>query len=242
MRTAWASGEVSAGHHSQVAFGIDAAHLDKLLDNDQVRERLFRSRKVIRDFDMPYIGGYSVNGENLYLDRHLPERITLEQDGSKKEVDPTIPLTGYRGHEPFEWSVMDALGWGYDAAHRAATGSERRVFVSHYGPDWWDPWQRAMQHWAKADEHERLVKMPKDYDTRPILAPPVNRALVAAVRRAMGGEGEARKLTKAAVDYTVSGAPREHCGNCEHYIPANACELVRGYIAHDGWCNKWAKE
>ena len=96
-----------------------------------------------------------------------------------------------------------------------------------------------MQHWAKADEHERLVKMPKDYDTRPILAPPVNRALVAAVRRAMGGEGETRKLTKAAVDYTVSGTNKEHCAICEHYVDPNECSKVKGYIASRGWCDRF---
>jgi hypothetical protein len=47
------------------------------------------------------------------------------------------------------------------------------------------------------------------------------------------------KQRKADVDYTVNGTDKEHCGNCKHYVGANECERVAGYVAHGGWCKLW---
>ena len=49
---------------------------------------------------------------------------------------------------------------------------------------------------------------------------------------------DSAKLTKAEVNYSP-GKPAEHCGNCTHYEPPNACSLVRGDIDPGYWCEKW---
>ncbi len=219
--------------------------LERVLDNPLVRERINRPRKISFAFDMPYVGGYSVNGDTIYGDRHLPEELELELDGQKKTVRPAEFLFDHLGHEPVEWSVMDGLGWSYNSAHAGpATGSERRKVIARLGPGWWTPWQREIGKYVKADQRERIEKMPKDYDLRPILYPPVNRALLAHVQKAMGKE---RKYTKAETHYSdTRGTRSQHCGKdrewgngCRYFEHPAACELVRGYIEARGLCDEY---
>src|ERR1700681_4877759 len=116
---------MSAGHHHQYAFGMSGEYLERILDSPEVRERINRPRKINFDFDMPYVGGYSIDGATIYGDRHLPKELELELDGQKKMVGLAECLFDYLGHEPVEWSVMDGLGWSYNSAHAGpATGSE----------------------------------------------------------------------------------------------------------------------
>ncbi len=161
---------MSAGHGGVHEFGMSGVMLDRVLNNPQVQERLYRPRQIIRDFDMAYCGSYSKNGEHIYLDRHLPKELTLERDGVKKTIDPAVFLAEPLGHEPVEWSVMDALGWSYGQAHSGpATGSERRKVLMILGPGWWPIWQKCIEGYVKADAHEKITKVPKDLDLRPML-------------------------------------------------------------------------
>ena len=68
---------------------------------------------------------------------------------------------------------------------------------------------RGAHLYASGDEHEKVQKVPKDLDMTPYLAPPVNRRLVEAMKKAMGG---AAKEPKALAHYTAQGRPAEHCG------------------------------
>lgn len=157
------------------------ATMAKLLANPEVQKRLFTYRQEDNDFDIPYIAGYSRNGETLYFDRHLPESLFLKLDGHKKEIQPRQFL---KLHESLEKAIIDALGWGYFPAHAAATAYERRGVFQMLGPQWWMPYTHAMDGYAKVDEHEKIKRAPKDLDMTPYLAPPVNHTLLKAVRRA----------------------------------------------------------
>lgn len=241
---------MSAGHHHVHSLGLSGAQLNRVLDSPAVRERLYRPRTINRENDMPYVGGYSKDGSTIYLDRHLPDEIQLELDGQTRIARPVEFLADPLGHEPVEWSVMDGLGWSYGHAHSGpATGSERRKVLRQLGPGWWGPWQHAIGRYVKADAHEKLVKMPADYDLRPILYPPVNEQLLLAVRRAMDGNSDLKK-SKSSVEYTNEGHPSTHCGpvkvwpkgDCQHFEAPNECELVRGHINPRGWCSLWTKK
>lgn len=234
---------MSGGHRHHDGIGLSGNQLDRVLNSPPVRDRLLMQRKISRDYDMPYVGGYSTDGKTIYLDRHLPEEVELELDGQKKLVRPDMFLAEFRGHEPVEWSVMDGLGWTYGHAHNGpATGSERRKVLIYLGPGWWGPWQRCMEHYIKVDAHEKIVKMPKDYDLRPILFPPVNHALLAAVKKAMGVSDEG-KCNKKDVNYS-EGMASSHCGpvkawprgECRFYEEPNSCEKVKGNIDPRYWC------
>lgn len=227
---------------------MSGEQLNRILNEPAVRAELIKPRNIVRDFDMPYLGGYSRSGDNIYLDRHLPETVWLQCDGQKKDIRPAEFLAEFMGHEPVEISVMNGAGWEYGPAHSGpATGSERRKLLMRLGPGWWAPYQEKMLEYVKVDEHEKLQVMPKDYDLRPILYPPLNEGLLAAVKRAMG---DTKKFAKAEVAYTNDGRPSEHCGpivgwsgknDCANFIYPSACEIVTGKISPRGWCKKWER-
>jgi hypothetical protein len=232
---------VSSGHSHAGGYGLDTGQLDRLLRNEEVRECLFRPFTVNRDCDVPYIAGYSTDGETIYIDRHLPETIKFEIDGKKYELDPTPFLLT---HERTEKALIDALGYGYSQAHRVATAAERRQFMQHHGPGIWVHYQAAMDKYAKYDEHEKLQKPPKDLDMTPYEASPVNKALLAHLEKAMGKP----KVSKEESEYDATGGkPSKHCGPdagwpkgyCSMYREEHKCTKVRGWIAHRGHCKYW---
>ena len=155
--------------------------MEKLKANPAVREKLWMPRTEDNSFDIPYIAGYSKDGKTIYYDRHLPEVLKLKYDRSTRDINPREFL---RLHETLEKAIIDALGWGYYHAHAAATAWERRNVFERLGPQWWMPYQHAMDGYAKADEHEKIKRVPKDLDLTPYKAPPVNHKLLEAIHKA----------------------------------------------------------
>jgi hypothetical protein len=227
---------MSSGHHGHQGFGISASTMKKLYDDQHVMQNYYRDYVVNKEYDIPYLGGYSVDGHTVYLDRHLPDEITFEQDGRKYNFRPseTIPY-----HERFEKAIMDAIGWSYSHAHRAANANERRYVVQLGLP--WSEYQKSLEPYIKADEIEKLVKVPPDLDMRPYYDPPVDHKLVDRLEQAMDG-GDVRK-SKKEVKYSL-GHKDSHCGpvakwkggDCTHFITPHGCEKVQGYINPTYWC------
>jgi hypothetical protein len=206
-----------------------------------VRDKLWQPREEDNSADIPFIAGYSNDRKIIFYDSHLPETVTLKLDGRTRDIRPREHI---RPHETIEPIIIDVFGWSYFPAHAVATAYEKRQFIQRVGPEWWMPYTHEMDGSANADEHENIRRVPKDLDMTPYLAPPVNRRLVEAMKKAMGG---AAKEPKALAHYTAQGRPAEHCGpvtgwpkgNCEHYERPNGCELVAGFIADRGWCRHW---
>jgi len=173
---------MSAGHHFMGSSGSHSHQVvDKLLEDPEVRKLLWRAGEINRDeYDLPYLAGYSTDGKTIYIDRHLPDKLSYTYRGVKKEYDVEQFL---RDHEAFEKAVIDALGWSYDHAHQAATGYERR-HVMRAGL-MWQPYQEAYRPYIKADEHEKLKKVPADLDMTPYLQEPIDHRLLARMKKAM---------------------------------------------------------
>ena len=215
--------------------------MQKLYNDRAVMDHYYQPWEINRDYDIPYLGGYSVDGKTIYLDRHLPDEITFEQDGRKYKFNPseTIPY-----HERFEKAVMDTLGWSYSHAHRAANANERRNVLPLGLP--WEAYNKSLEPYIKADEHEKLKKCPPDLDMRPYYEPPVDHKLVDHLEKAMDG-GDLRK-NKKEVNYSP-GHKDSHCGpvakwdggDCEHFISPHGCCKVRGYINPSYWCKLFEK-
>lgn len=171
---------MSAGHGDVDTRGLSAVVINRLIDNREIKQRLYAPYTLDRDHDLPYLAGYSKDGKTRYIDRHLPEILACIEDGHRHEFAPTLHLMD---HEGFEKAVMDVLGWNYQHAHEAANGFERRGVLKAGLP--WQAYNKALLPYIKADEHEKLKKVPADLDMTPYLAPPVNKRLVAHMRKAM---------------------------------------------------------
>jgi hypothetical protein len=72
---------MSSGHDHPDWAGLSSQAIDRLLKNPEVTKNLYRVQDICRDYDLPYLGGYSENGEIVYIDRHLPDELTIEVDG-----------------------------------------------------------------------------------------------------------------------------------------------------------------
>lgn len=127
-----------------------------LLDVVQAIRR--RVRVVNRDFDIPYIAGYSKDGRTVFIDRHLPRSFRWLMRIVR--VEPFL-LT----HEVVEKALLDELRLHYLHAHQIALRAERDA-VKAAGVFWW-AYQRFMKQHEKAIEEEKLVRVPASLDLTP---------------------------------------------------------------------------
>jgi hypothetical protein len=119
---------------------------------------LGRRVKVDRGYDIPYIGGYSVDGRTIYIDRHLPATFTHWL--KRVRVGPFL-LT----HEIVEKSLIDDIRLHYIHAHQIAVRTERAA-VEAAGVSW-SAYQRFMKKYEKGIEEEKLQRVPNDLDLTP---------------------------------------------------------------------------
>jgi hypothetical protein len=129
---------------------------DVLLDAVKAIRR--RVRVVNRDYDIPYIAGYSRDGHTVFIDRHLPKSFRWLMKTVR--VEPFL-LT----HEIVEKALLDELRLHYLHAHQIAQRAERDA-VKAAGVSWW-AYQRFMKQHEKPIEEEKLVKVPAELDLTP---------------------------------------------------------------------------
>ena len=63
---------MSAGHH-QHAGNIESNEVEKALNDPKVQALLAQKPTLNKNYDLPYLAGYSNNGQTIYIDRHLPD-------------------------------------------------------------------------------------------------------------------------------------------------------------------------
>jgi hypothetical protein len=132
---------------------VSSLMLDRALD-----AILRRVKKLDRTHDVPYLAGYSQDGQTIYIDRHLPP--IMNYKGRKVDVDRYLIM-----HEEVEKTLIDQLGLHYLHAHQIATRAEEAA-VRAEGILWRD-YDRFMQKYVKHIGDERLQKVPADLDLKP---------------------------------------------------------------------------
>ena len=126
--------------------------------NDVVKSLRKRVRKVDHSYDIPYIAGYSKDGNTVYIDRHLPR--------SFRSWTSRIYVTPYLvAHEIVEKALLDELDLHYLHAHQIAIRAERAA-VEAAGISW-STYEGFMKKHEKAIEEEKLRRVPRDLDLTP---------------------------------------------------------------------------
>ena len=115
-------------------------------------------KKLDRTYDIPYLAGYSRNGEIIYIDRHLPQSFT--SGGKVISTDKFLVL-----HETLEKAVIDTLGLVYQHAHQLALREEEAA-VRAFGISWTE-YSEFMDRYIKDAADERLTRIPRDLDIKP---------------------------------------------------------------------------
>ncbi len=132
---------------------ISSLMLDRALDA-VVR----RVKSLDREHDVPYLAGYSNDGNTIYIDRHMPR--TMKFRGREIDTDRFLIL-----HEEVEKTLIDQLNLHYLHAHQIAARAEEAA-VRAAGVLWRD-YDRFMQKHVKTVGDERLTKVPADLDLKP---------------------------------------------------------------------------
>lgn len=231
---------MSSGHPHGDWGTASIDELERVKANEAVKSRLdqLRVAKIDNEHDIPYLAGYSVDGTTIYFDRHLPEVLALSFDGARYSIRVRDFV---RLHEEMEKALIDGLGWGYNRSHRVANMAEK-VGVLEAGIQW-RPYREVLEPYIKADQHERIKRVPFDLDMTPYKAAPVNKKLLKVMQEAMGED----KLDKddETVQYSDDrGRPGRHCGPDadwpDHYCSMygdHDCSAVAGHIDPHGGCD-----
>src|SRR5947209_18839599 len=106
--------------------------------NDLVEAALARASRISRDYDIPYVAGYSVDGRTIFIDRHMPKSLAVA--GRRVGTDRFIAL-----HEIIEKALLDQLRLHYLHAHQIALRTEQAA-IRAAGIPW-----RAYDRFIKAN-------------------------------------------------------------------------------------------
>jgi hypothetical protein len=177
---------------------VSSLMLDRALD-----AILRRVKKLDRTHDIPYLAGYSVDGQTIYIDRHLPR--TMNYKGRRIEVDRYLIM-----HEEVEKTLIDQLGLHYLHAHQIATRAEEAA-VRADGILWRD-YDRFMQKYVKHIGDERLKQVPEDLDLKPYRDEHdfdlIERMRNALTKRGLRKGEDVATLRKAVEQYTAAQSTR----------------------------------
>lgn len=121
-------------------------------------DAILRRVTLRRDYDIPYLAGYSQDGRTIYIDRHLPASFT--DKGRTVLVDRYLIL-----HESVEKSLIDELDLHYLHAHQIATRAEEAAVRADRIS--WRAYDHFMQQFVKTVGDERLTRVPPDLDLKP---------------------------------------------------------------------------
>lgn len=135
---------------------ISSKLMMKHINDPQFKAKMaaIKSVAVNKEYDIPYLSGYSKTGKTVYIDRHLK----TEWEGHD--------LTQFlRIHEVSEKTLLDLDHLTYQQAHHIATHLERMA-VEKAGINW-RKYSKYLDPYIKRVHVEDLFKVPKDLDIEP---------------------------------------------------------------------------
>lgn len=121
-------------------------------------DAILRRIRLDRDHDIPYLAGYSRDGRNIYIDRHIPK--FMKVGGKRFNTDRFLIL-----HEAVEKSLLMHLGLRYQHAHQIALRAEKAAVAAAGVP--WRAYDNFMQAYIKEVGDEKLMRIPLDLDIKP---------------------------------------------------------------------------
>jgi len=117
-----------------------------------------KPEKISREYEIPYLAGYSKNGRCIYIDKRLPKNLKLK-DGRSVDIDKYLAI-----HEAEEKKLEDTKKYKYQYAHELATGIERKAVEADGIP--WEEYQAYMLKEVEKLKHLDSV-IPSDIDLKP---------------------------------------------------------------------------
>lgn len=126
---------------------------------DQAIDAIKNSIIVSREFHVPYVAGYSVNGRTIYIDKHFPKGFKLK-NGKFVNTDKYLIL-----HEIIEKLILDRFKVPYQFAHQMALRIEQDAVEADDIP--WEHYNKFMMIYVKKISEITPTMVPKDLDLTP---------------------------------------------------------------------------
>ena len=114
--------------------------------------------KVDTRYHIPWMAGYNVDGDILYIDSRIP-RVLRARDGQVIRLHEFLQL-----HELVEAQLEHHLGYTYQKAHRIATNAEREA-VEQAGIDWGE-YSNLLKPYAELCR-TTFTQVPRELDLQP---------------------------------------------------------------------------
>jgi hypothetical protein len=111
-----------------------------------------------REYDVPYLAGYSLDGHTIFIDRHMPKSFIYRR---RKVLTDRFLIV----HEAVEKSLIQLLGMHYLHAHQIALHAEQAA-VRAEGITW-EAYDAFMQEYIKVIGDENLTRVPDILDLTP---------------------------------------------------------------------------
>ena len=146
---------------------IPEALFVKAQDDPRFQAILARGYTVNYDYDIPYLGGYNVDGNTVYIDRDVPRRIPYKR--TQIIIWPNGLVAGVCTHEHWEKTAMLTYGWDYTRSHMLANRAEEEFVKRKLGVSMefynrvWDPLVKITEHKL----HRKGISLPPDLDRAP---------------------------------------------------------------------------
>jgi len=112
---------------------------------------------INRSFEIPYLAGTSKDGKTIYIDKHLPLKIKI--DNKYIDVAPFLAI-----HESNEFKKMKQ-GIKYQDAHKFATKIEEDAVKKHNIN--WANYSKALKTYIQNASKENRPKNPQDLFLKP---------------------------------------------------------------------------
>ncbi len=126
---------------------------------DEAAKAAIKAVKVVRSYDVPYVGSCNKKGDTVYIDHALPK--TLVHAGKTYDIDRYIIM-----HEVVEMLFEHSLKFQYRDAHQIALRVERALVQSDGLP--WAVYNRFCARWIKRiGERRSYPNPPPDIELRP---------------------------------------------------------------------------
>jgi hypothetical protein len=143
---------------------------DRALHDARFQAVLTRGFAVSLDYDVPYLGGYSLDGTTIYVDRNTP----AEAKRGKRLYAVRGPLglvSGILVHEHWEKTALMAWSRSYREAHELATHAEHVHVrdVLNLDPGEYEEVWRPIIRIAETKLHRAEIMLPPDLDRTPYM-------------------------------------------------------------------------
>lgn len=179
---------------------VTSAVMQKVMANAAVVANMRRQFVVSRDYDIPFIAGYSKDGRTLYIDKDMPKAFMYR--GRTINSDRFLLL-----HEQVEKALIDAILAGDDDSraimvllkmtgpdddiyyhtHGVATAVEEATFAMVYGSSLLGAYNAFMDQHIKEMLDQTIKRVPEDLDLTPYTSSedPEDRELLQYMKRRM---------------------------------------------------------